>query len=589
MASVDLYGNDAGTIRNAYKTKLRRDASDQEVSGWLSGSYGGGGVNDWVNQIGASGEAQQYNPQPALPQVDPTQPSQPAPWRQTPQAPPVIGQNPNVSRPQETPADPWATARSGITSLYQQHLGRDPGAGDVDKWLSGGYGYGSGLQDYDKIVTAIMGSEEARKYRPPGGGSATDGGYQNTEWWQQRGVPTIDIFDPMTGQLRQGWKRTGKGYERTSGTNTTSNVPGPQGGNFQQWFQQLTNGKRVSPKTLKEMEPILNQYGIKLGPLNARGFTDGIILPDGTFVDVILSAVEDGGTGWGWITGGGGGGGGNVRGVGGGQLPGDQYNDPYSQLFEQLIKARIGMLQQGVNDPYRQQYMSGLQGRADALGNAAEPAYQALLKRLEERFTDLQGPGYTGAENEVIRTGALDPIESDRAAAKKRMIERMAAAGHTMESGVMQMALNEVDKAFDGMRAKTQTTLTTNDLERREDRATRADSIKGTLYDIPQARSREQLDVFGAMQLLEGAMRGEEEARSREAIGYGGALNDLSTNRLQLAMQAAGMGGNPSSMFQNLLGLSQLNQNSSMLNQQNSSQLWSGLGSIAAILAGAGR
>ena len=532
MAGVDLYGNDAGAIRNAYKTKLRRDASDDEVSGWLSGSYGGGGLNDWVNQIGQSGEAQQYNP--------------PAQQPQAPQAP-VIGQNPNVSRPQDAPApggsDPWAQARQGLESVYQQYLGRGSN-GDADKWLSGGFGHGSGLQDYDKYVSAIMGSHEARNYRGPGGTQPQG----SLEWWQQQGTPTVDIFDPTTGQLRNGWSRTGQGYQRTGGTGApnqpTGNVPGPQGGNFQSWFQQLTQGKPITPQTLVQLEPVLNQYGIKLGPKNARGFTDGIILPDGTFVDVIIDATETGGSGWGWITGGHGGGGGQAfgGGVGGGvNLPGAQYSDPHTKLLEELLLSRINGLQQGT-----------------------DPGYQQLMSFLQQRFGDLQTPGYTGAENEVIRTQALDPVERDRTAAKKRMTEQLAARGLTLDSGIAQQALLEVDKAFDGMRASNQNQLAMNDIQRREGRQQQAQGIATTMYDIPQGRNR-------------------------EAIGYAGSLSDLGPQRMQLAMQAAGMGGSPQSMFSSLMQMAQLNQNSALLNQQNSGQLWSGLGSLAYTLMNSGK
>ena len=489
-------GSDADQIRNAYRSALGREASDAEVQGWTSGSYGGGGLGDWIRQIESSHEAQQYRPPSGR-----GQPGQ------------VVGQQPGQSGPQ-TPVDGY-----GFPTAWT------PGDGSILRW----------------------GQPQGPGTTPPG-------------------PPP-----PPTG----------------------STVPGPQGGDYRSWLMQLVAGKPISPKTLKALEPILNQYGIRLGPLNARGFTDGIILPNGQFVDVIMSATEDGGSDWGWLEGGGHGSSGSGfsggSGVGGGPLPGNQYNDPNTALLESLIKARIGHLQQGNYDPMRQQLMGAYDARQKALSDAAEPTYQALIQRLEQRFKDLQGPGYTGAENEAIRTQALDPIESDRTAARQRVIERLSQRGITLESGVAQQALMEVDKAFDAMRGTTQTTLATNDIQRREGRQQRADQIKSSLYDIPQGRAREQLDVFSAMDLLEGVMRNEEASRSREAIGYGGALADLGPQRLQLAMQAAGMGGNPQGMFNSLMQMAQLNQNSALLNQRNSGQLWSGLGSLSAILMNAGR
>jgi hypothetical protein len=534
MAAVDLYGGDAERIRNQYRTSLGRDASDDEVSGWLTGSYGGGGVDQWAQQIASSHEAQQRNPQPQAPQTF---------GSQTPPSNPET--NYAMNQPAAPQDDPWARARAGIENTYQQHLGRSAGAEDIEKWLSGGYGYGSGLQDYDKYIAAIMGSPEARAYRPQ---NTNTSGYQNLEFWQSQGVPAIDIFDPTTGQLKQGWQRTGRGYERvggagagaaSTGAGAAGNYPAPQGGNYQGWFQTLTQGKPPSPQSLRELEPVLNQYGIRVGPRNARGWSDTIILPDGTVLDVIEAATENGGKAWSWFTPGPHSG--NAGGIGGVGLPSSQYSDPHTKLLEELMLARIASLQGG-NDP----------------------ALQQLMQFLQQRFADLQTPGRTGAEQEVIRTQALDPLERDRNAARQRLTERLAARGITQESGVFQQLMAELDKEFDGLRTTTQSALTTDELNRREGRLNQAGSMATSLYEIPQSRAR-------------------------EALGYAGSLADLGPQRLQLAMQAAGMGGSPNSNFANLMQLANLNQNSALLNQQNSGQLWQGLGSIAAILAGAGR
>jgi len=495
MANVDLMGGDAQRIRSQYQSSLQRDASDDEVSGWLSGSFGGGGVNDWINQISASDEARQRG-------------------------------------------------------TYKPDSGNPPAGG-------------------------VVGNQS-----PGESGTGNQTPYQNTDWWSQQGVPTTDMFDPNTGQMKPGWQRTGQGYERTTTTNSPWDVD-PKG-NFQNWFLQNTAGLAPSGRALEGLAPYLSKFGIKLGGRNAQGMIDTIVTPDGQRWDVIESATMDGGKRWQWTPAGSGS---SAGGVGGGTLPGNQYTDQYTQLLESLIKSRIGTLQQPVNDPNRAMYEQALKSRADSLAMGNTQLTQ-LMDYLQKRFTELQGPGYTGAENEVIRTGALDPIETDRSAAKKRVMERLSARGLTPDSGIAQQALLEVDKAFDGMRGTAQTTLTTNDLNRREDRQQRATAIGGQMVDINDARSREQLDVFQALEMLSQTMRGEEEARSREAIGYAGGLNDLSAQRLQLAMAAAGMGGNPSSLMSGLTQIAGLNQNAAAINRSNSGSMWSGLGSVMAILAG---
>ena len=604
-AANAAYAGATGT-QNPYTNEA--GSSIYDASGLIPGNEPGSTLpkgpapGGWVDQ----GRIQQYLRNLTMPAL-PTAPratggaatGSPAPTGGT--APPYQGLNtrsanrasgdPGGGTPPTDPAvyTDMDRARQGLANVYRQFLGRDASEGEINSWLSGAYGHGSGVKDYDRYVSAIMGSDEARRHDPNGSAPAAPGGYQSIEWWQQQGTPTIDIFDPMTGQLKPGWTRTAKGYERTGAPAgpAAGSTGGPQGGNFQSWFASLTNGKRPSPKTLKELEPVLAQYGIRLGPLNARGFTDGIILPNGQFVDVIMSATEDGGSGWGWIIPDGTGHGSSSGAAGGWTGGPNTFNDQWTAQLESLLQSRIGSLGP-VNDPNRARYEQALRDRATQL-SAAEPAYQQLLSFLQQRFTDLQGPGYTGAENEVIRTGALDPLEADRAAAKKRVTERLAARGLTPDSGIYQAALLDVDKAFDAMRGTTQTALTTNDLNRREDRAQRASTIGAQLVDIPEGRKREQLDVFSALELLSSAARQENDARAREAIGYGGALADLAPQRMQLAMQAAGMGGSPNDMFSSLMQMAGLNQNSALFANQNRNSMWSGLGSILAVLSNAGR
>jgi uncharacterized protein YukE len=495
MANVDLYGNDAQRIRNQYKTSLQRDASDDDVTGWLSGQFGGGGVDQWLQQIDTSHEAQQYK-----------QPRQ------------VGQQRPEVSGT----LDPGGAAPSNPATPQSP--------------------------------------------------------YQNLDWWSGQGVPQTQIFDNTTGQLLPGWSRTGLGYERS--TPQTPQTPGPQNGDYQSWFMSLVNGKPPTSQQLEALAPMLQQHGIRLGGRSAAGTIDGIFLPDGTFVDVVEAMTPQGGKRWQWGV--------QTGGVGGGALPGNQYSDPYSKMLEELIKSRIGNLQGGYDDSSRQAYQQALQQRAQSLATGNKQLDQ-LMAYLQERFTDLKGPGYTGAENEVLRTQALDPIERDRSAARQRLTERLAAMGHTPQSGVFQDAMRRLDAEFEGIRGVSQTQLATNEIGRRENRNQRAEMIGAQLADIPELRAREQLDVFQALESLGMVARNEDEARSREAITYGGVLSDLGPQRLQLAMQAAGMGGNPASLGGVLSNIAGMNQQGAAYNAQQQSQLWSGLGSLAAIIARSGQ
>lgn len=561
MADVDL-------LKDAYRNNLGREASDDEIQGWTSGSYGGGGVNDWVNQIANSGEAKARGGGQPAPVI-----GQPSPGENHAYNTPYEGPTQNAY---DIPADFY----SSLNNSYAMNLGRSASADEINNWWSGNYGYGQGASGLGAFTEAIRNSGEAKARN---GGTAPSTQYQGVDYWGQQGVNVNDMFDTTTGQLKSGWQSTGRGYERTgqpagSGGTGNINIQGPQNGNYQDWFTQLMNGKPPTPENLEAMAPTLAQYGIRLGSKGNRGWTDTIILPDGRTFDVIEAAGIGSGRAWTWQQNGGNG---YTPPT---QMPGDQYSDPYTKMLESLLKNRIGSLQQPVNDPNRQMYEQMLKQRADALGQGNSQLDQ-LMTYLQSRFKDLSGPGYTGAENEVIRTGALDPIEQDRAAAKKKVMDRLAQRNIQPGSGVYEAAMLEVDKSFDSMRGATQTQIAGNELARREDRAQRAQTIGTQLADIPDARAREQLDVFSALDRLSQIARSEDDARQREAISYGGGLNDLSSQRLQLAMQAAGMGGNPSSLGQTLTGIAGLNQNSAAYDANNNSSLWSGLGTLAAILA----
>lgn len=481
--------------------------------------------------------------------------------------------------------------RSQIAQAYQQYLGRGASQDEINNWWSGAYGYGAGDAGLSAILNAIANSDEAKQRGGSGmvlgqGGDTNHGydqptssqPYQNFDWWSAQGVPTSQIFNTQTGQLNPGWTRTANGYERTGGATQS----GPPGGDYRSWIMSLLGGKAPTPESLQAIEGQLNQYGVKLQKDSAGRIRGRIYLPNGMAVDLI----NQWGQPWTWIE----------RGIGSGDgpsggglnLPPNQYSDANTALLETLLKNRIGALSSPVDDANRAMYEAALNERARSLA-AGNKQIDQLMGYLQKRFTDLQGPGYTGAENEVIRTGALDPIEQDRKAARDRVMERLSARGIDPKSGIAQQALLDVDKAFDALRGSTQTQLAGNELARREDRAQRAQAIGAQLADIPDQRAREQLDVYSTLANLSQLARNENDARAREAVSYGGALSDLGPQRLQLAMQAAGMGGNPSSLGSLLTQIAGLNQNASAYNAQNSNSLWSGLGTIAAIMARQGQ
>ena len=52
--------NDRAAIRQVYLDYLGREASEDDVEGWATGQFHGGGLDDWLNAIQNSGEGQAY-------------------------------------------------------------------------------------------------------------------------------------------------------------------------------------------------------------------------------------------------------------------------------------------------------------------------------------------------------------------------------------------------------------------------------------------------------------------------------------------------------------------------------------------------
>lgn len=200
-------------VEDLYRNLLGREGSEGEIEGHLNNPGGEAGLDAFFRGSPeyTSTHGGQATWQDVGGVVTPTQSAPPSqdsnPYQVQSQAPSY-----SYSTPQSSSAstDANARARQGLKGVYQQFLGRAPSEQELDNWLSGAFGYGSGANDYDKFVNAIMGSHEARGYRP----AAPSGSYKSIEYWQSQGVPTSDIFDPMTGQLRPGWTRTANGYER---------------------------------------------------------------------------------------------------------------------------------------------------------------------------------------------------------------------------------------------------------------------------------------------------------------------------------------------------------------------------------------
>ena len=198
-----------------------------------------------------------------------------------------------------------------------------------------------------------------------------------------------------------------------------------------------------------------------------------------------------------------------------------QFDDPSTRNLENWLKFRLDELSQPVNDPTRDR----------------------LMKLFDTMITRYQQPAYTGPEQEVLRTQALEPIERDRSAARQRALGNIGARGLDPSSGIAQELLNLVDRGFDQSRATAQ-----NDLAYRQ-------------IDEQRARDLASVGMAGQAAGLSQTVRNEEQSRRQEAMAIASLLQELPTTALQQALAAAGAGPSPESLAQTAMQLYGIGQN----------------------------
>jgi hypothetical protein len=186
-------------IRQAYNEYLGREASEAEVEGWVSGQYGGGGIDDWLNQIRNSGEAANY--QTGQPQRGAREYQSRIPTDFTGD-PPVTGDDdtdadgapklPGQDLPEVINYD-RERAEEELRAAYREHLGREASADEIEGWWSGAYGWGqAGIEGLPGWLRGIEQSPEAQDRAGPGTGVSPTGvpartgepppGYDRDKW-----------------------------------------------------------------------------------------------------------------------------------------------------------------------------------------------------------------------------------------------------------------------------------------------------------------------------------------------------------------------------------------------------------------------
>lgn len=222
-------------------------------------------------------------------------------------------------------------------------------------------------------------------------------------------------------------------------------------------------------------------------------------------------------------------------------MPGFQFDDPYTKQLEDLVRQNLSAIQQPQSNP----------------------ALDQLTQFLQKRFTDLsQSPGYSPEELAVIRTQMLEPIERDRQANRDRVTQRTAARGFLPSSGLHEQDLQEfVDRPAMEARTAAQRDIAINAIgQRRQDQNQAINVGKIAGIEIP------------------GLQRAEDQSRRSEALNLSSLLYDLPNRAMQQAQSVISGSPGPGDLFNQAIALQQAQQQQQALNAQK----WAQIGQLIA-------
>lgn len=222
-------------------------------------------------------------------------------------------------------------------------------------------------------------------------------------------------------------------------------------------------------------------------------------------------------------------------GVPGVSYPGAQFTDPYTKLYEDVLKNQMASLQ----------------------GQNAQ--FQQLMDFLNSQFKTLStSNGYTPDELAVLNTQAFEPIEAQRKAQQQRELERTSRAGYLPTSGLTMERQGDIDRIFNQARTAAGRDVAINSLNERTNRLNQALNLAQLAVNIP-------------------------DARNAQAVNYANQLYNLPRTALSDAMGVINASSPQSAIspFVSLLGQQATSQyQQQVLAQQNQSALWQALGQL---------
>ena len=214
------------------------------------------------------------------------------------------------------------------------------------------------------------------------------------------------------------------------------------------------------------------------------------------------------------------------------------------------------------SDPATARWESSLTGVAGQLMKPqANPDFQPYVDYMRNYFKQLQQPGYTPAQQDLMQTQSLDPLERQRQAAREQVTQRFAQKG--VQGGVVEKALQDVDRQFNEMRTGTQSRFALNQITQDQQRQQQAAQVGASLSQAQQAAAT------------------NDEGRMMQALSLMFQIPQYADTRLSLAnsvMQPL----NATSLLSALGNINASNQGQQNVNSQQNSQMWAQLGQLLA-------
>lgn len=245
---------------------------------------------------------------------------------------------------------------------------------------------------------------------------------------------------------------------------------------------------------------------------------------------------------------------------GGGGAPPPTFNQPPSA-------PAVGGNPNVFSDPATQEWEKALRAMVDRLNQPTTkqlPDYQPLVDYMRTYIDQLKQPGHTPEQQDLIQTQALDPMERQRQAAHQQVIQRLAARGIAPSSGVVEKALQDVDRQFEQLRTKTQSDFALNEI------------------DLNRSNKDRALAVGGQLAGLEAGMASGDEQRANQAVSMLFQLPQFANQRLQLALQTLGSGQVNPALFNSM----NMFQQQGAANQQQDQNYYANIAALIAQLFG---